>query len=108
MEDAVNDAPKATEFLGLILAEVIMGDVVSLEKIGQLLYNGGEEAGRLVEAGLAGDVLGSTLAMIKKEKGEPVLNEILRSSNLRLEDFRPPDPIRSRILEILIRDVVKH
>ena len=98
----MNDAPKAAEFLGRIFAKVILENVVSLREIGRLIYNGGEEPRRLQEIGLAGDVLGSTLGIIKTEKGENVLSEIRASSNLRLEDFRPPDPNRSRILENFI------
>ncbi|XP_058008245.1 eukaryotic translation initiation factor 4G isoform X2 [Hevea brasiliensis] len=102
LEDAVNDAPKAAEFLGRMFAKVVLENLVPLTEIGQLLHEGGEERGRLLEVGLAGDVLGSTLEMIKAEKGESVLNEIRISSNLHLEDFRPPDPNRSRILENFI------
>ncbi|XVF22872.1 hypothetical protein REPUB_Repub12eG0208700 [Reevesia pubescens] len=102
LEDAVNDAPKAAEFLGRIFAKVIEENVISLREIGRLIYEGGEEPRRLLEIGLAGDVLGSTLGIIKTEKGESVLNEIRASSNLRLEDFRPPNPNRSRILENFI------
>ncbi|GLT51528.1 hypothetical protein SLA2020_249320 [Shorea laevis] len=108
LEDAVNDAPKAAEFLGLILAKVIMGEILSLGEIGQLLKQGGEEAGHLLEVGLAGEVLGSTLALIKKERGETVLKESLKSSNLHLEDFRPLDPDRLRKFELLIRDIGMH
>ncbi|KAL9175833.1 hypothetical protein ABFS82_02G137900 [Erythranthe guttata] len=90
LEDMVNDAPKAAEFLGRIFAKVILEKIVSLSKIGQLIYEGGEEQGQLVQIGLAADVLGSTLNIIQSEKGESVLNEIRSSSNLRLEDFRPP------------------
>ncbi|XVE76803.1 hypothetical protein DITRI_Ditri13aG0009700 [Diplodiscus trichospermus] len=102
LEDTVNDAPKAAEFLGRIFAKVIVENVITLREIGGLIYNGGEEPGSLLETGLAGDVLGSTLGVIKSEKGETVLNEIRASSNLRLEDFGPPDPNRSRILENFI------
>ncbi|KAK8639806.1 hypothetical protein V6N13_138175 [Hibiscus sabdariffa] len=102
LEDAVNDAPKAAEFLGRIFAKLIIENVVSLGEIGHLLYDGGEEPGRLREIGLAGDVLGSTLGVIKTEKGESVLNEIRASSSLRVEDFRPPDPYKSRLLETLL------
>lgn len=102
LEDAVNDAPKAAEFLGRIFAKVIVENVVPLREIARLIHEGGEEPGSLLEIGLAGDVLGSTLEIIKSEKGESVLNDIRRSSNLRLEDFRPPDPNRSRILEKFI------
>ncbi|KAJ0112770.1 hypothetical protein Patl1_00050 [Pistacia atlantica] len=102
LEDAVNDAPKAAEFLGRIFGKVIVENVIPLRDIGRLLYEGGEERGRLLQIGLAGDVLGSILEIIKSDKGEIVLNEIRMSSNLRLEDFRPPDPYRSRILEKFI------
>ncbi|KAL9359757.1 hypothetical protein Peur_047880 [Populus x canadensis] len=102
LEDAVNDAPKAPEFLGCIIGRVVVENVVPLSEIGLLLHEGGEEPGSLLKLGLAGDVLGNILEMIKVEKGEAVLNEIRGASNLRLEDFRPPDPNRSRILEKFI------
>ncbi|PRQ57090.1 putative initiation factor eIF-4 gamma, MA3 [Rosa chinensis] len=99
LEDAVNDAPRAPEFLARIFAKGILENVVSLNQIGQLIREGGEEPGRLLEVGLAGNVLGNILEIIKSEKGESVLNEIRTSSNLRLENFRPPDPLKSRTLE---------
>lgn len=102
LEDAVNDAPKAAEFLGRIFGQVIVENVIPLRDIGRMLYEGGEEPGRLIRIGLAGDVLGSVLENVKSIKGETELNEIRMSSNLRLEDFRPPDPKRSRILEKFI------
>lgn len=102
LEDAVNDAPRAAEFLGRIFAIAVVENVIPLREIGRLLYEGGEERGRLLEIGLAGDVLGSTLEMIKSDKGETVLHDIRTSSNLRLEDFRPSDPNKSRILEKFI------
>ncbi|KAE8673538.1 Eukaryotic translation initiation factor 4G [Hibiscus syriacus] len=89
LEDAVNDAPKAAEFLGRIFAKIIGGKVITLSEIGGLIHDGGEEPGRLLETGLAADVLGRTLGAIKTDKGETCLNEILASSSLRLEDFRP-------------------
>ncbi|KAL6565829.1 hypothetical protein OROHE_004884 [Orobanche hederae] len=91
LEDAVNDAPRAAEFLGHTFASVVLENVVSLSEIGRLIYEGGEEQGRLVKIGLAADVLGSILDTIKLEKGDSVLNEIRSSSNLRLENFRPQD-----------------
>ncbi|MED6212624.1 hypothetical protein PIB30_085285 [Stylosanthes scabra] len=102
LEDAVNDAPKAPEFLGRIFAKVVTEHVVSLKEIGQLIHNGGDEAGSLLQAGLAADVLGNTLEVIKMEKGDAVLSEIRTSSNLRLETFRPPEPLKSRKLESFI------
>ncbi|KAK9911164.1 hypothetical protein M0R45_035086 [Rubus argutus] len=102
LEDAIIDAPRAPEYLGLIFAKVILENVVSLYQIGKLIHEGGEEPGHLLEVGLAGNVLGNILEIIKSEKGESVLNEICMSSNLRLETFRPPDPLKSRILEKFI------
>ena len=103
LEDTVNDAPRAAEFLGRIFGRVVLENVVQLKKFGELLQAAGaEEPGQLLEAGLAGDVLGSTLEIIKEEKGETGLNEVQSGSGLRLEDFIPPKPCRSRILERFI------
>ncbi|KAG6630504.1 eukaryotic translation initiation factor 4G isoform X1 [Carya illinoinensis] len=102
LEDAVNDAPRAPEFLGHIFAKVITENVIPLREIGWLIHKGGEEPGHLLEVGLAADVLGSTLEIIKSEKGDSDFNEIWASSTLRFEDFRPPDPNRSRKLEKFI------
>ncbi|KAK6918685.1 MIF4G-like, type 3 [Dillenia turbinata] len=102
LEDAVNDAPRAAEFLGHIFAKVVLDNVISLKEIGQLIIVGGEERGRLVEIGLAAEVLGSVLEIIRLQGGEPFLNEIRTSSNLQLEDFRPPDPRKARRLEQFI------
>lgn len=99
LEDAENDAPRASEFLGRIFAKVIMENVISLSEIGRLIYEGGEEQGRLVEVGLAAKVLGSLLDIIKLEKGDSVLKEIRSSSNLRLENFRPPGSNKQLILD---------
>ncbi|XP_027334271.1 eukaryotic translation initiation factor 4G-like isoform X2 [Abrus precatorius] len=102
LEDAVNDAPRAAEFLGRVFAKVITESLVTLNEIGRLIHDGGEEPGSLLEVGLAAEVLGSTLEVIQYEKGDTVLNEIRSSSNLRLETFRPPNPITSRKLEKFI------
>lgn len=97
LEDTVTDAPKAPEFLGRIFGKLILENVLSFNEVGRLIHKG-----RLLEIGLAADVLGSTLEMIKLEKGESTLNEIRTSSSLRLEDFRPPDPLKSKKLEMFI------
>ncbi|XP_073105887.1 eukaryotic translation initiation factor 4G isoform X2 [Elaeis guineensis] len=102
LEDAVNDAPRAAEFLGRIFAKVILENVVPLRDIGKLIQEGGEEPGRLLELGLASEVLGSILEVIKREKGDAVLNEIRVSSNLRLEDFRPLHPIKAKKLDAFL------
>ncbi|XP_057544287.1 eukaryotic translation initiation factor 4G-like isoform X2 [Amaranthus tricolor] len=101
LEETVTDAPKAPEFLGQIFARTVIENVITLKDVGRLVHDGGVD-GSLLEAGLAGDIIGSVLEMIKSEQGESVLNEIRASSNLRLEDFRPPEPIRSRKLEMFI------
>ncbi|KAK8477898.1 hypothetical protein V6N11_039769 [Hibiscus sabdariffa] len=98
LEDAVNDAPKAAEFLGRLFAKTIVENVITLSEIGRLIRDGGEEPGCLLETGIAADVLGSTLGAIKTEKGETFLNEILASSSLRLQDFRSPHPNNSKLL----------
>ncbi|XP_020586191.1 eukaryotic translation initiation factor 4G-like [Phalaenopsis equestris] len=92
LEDAMNDAPKAAEFLGQIFGKIIVENVVSLKEIGGLIREGGEEPGGLVEFGLASEILLGILEFIKADRGESVLNEIRRGSNLRLEDFRPQKP----------------
>ncbi|XP_038970698.1 eukaryotic translation initiation factor 4G-like isoform X2 [Phoenix dactylifera] len=102
LEDAVNDAPRAAEFLGCVFAKVILENVVPLREVGKLIHQGGEEPGRLLELGLASEVLGSILEVIKKEKGESVLNEICAISNLRLEDFRPPHSIKAKKLDAFL------
>ena len=102
LEDAVNDAPRAAEFLGRIFAIAITESVVTLKDIGQLIHDGGEEPGSLLEVGLAADVLGSTLEVIQSEKGDAVLNEMRSDSNLRLETFRQPNAKTSRKLEKFI------
>lgn len=102
LEDTVNDAPRAPEYLGRILAKIIAESLVSLREVGDLIYQGGEEPGALRQAGLAADVLGNILKAIRSEKGEGFLNEMRTNSNLRLETFRPPDPMKSRVLEDFI------
>jgi len=103
LEDVVNDAPRAPEFLGRIFAQAIIERVATLNEIAQLIHDGGEEPGSLLEIGLAGDVLGSTLEVIQNEKGDMVLNEILsKSSNFPLKTFQPPDAKISRKLEKFI------
>lgn len=98
LEDAMNDAPRAAEFLGRIFAKFVMEDMVTLREIGRLLYEGGEEPGRLRETGIAADVLGNIFETIRSERGGTILNEIRASSNLPLEDFGPPShPKQSKL-----------
>ncbi|KAG6784615.1 hypothetical protein POTOM_010313 [Populus tomentosa] len=66
LEDAVNDAPKAPEFLGRIIGRVVVENIVPLSEIGRLLHEGGEEPGSLLKFGLAGDVLGGILETINQ------------------------------------------
>ncbi|KAF3793019.1 Eukaryotic translation initiation factor 4G [Nymphaea thermarum] len=92
LSDAIYDAPKAPEFLGGILAKVILENIISLKDVGRLIHEGGEEPGSLTESGIASDVLGSILEVIKEEKGDTVLKDIRKNSEIRLEEFLPPDP----------------
>lgn len=102
LEDVVNDSPKAAEYLGYILGMVISENALSLSEIGRLIQEGGEKPGSLLESGLASDVLVSVLRTLRREKGDSVLSEMRTSSNLRLEDFRSPDPLKSRKLDAFI------
>ncbi|KAI7746029.1 hypothetical protein M8C21_017239 [Ambrosia artemisiifolia] len=88
LEDAVNDAPKAAEFLGRMLARILMENVIPYKEVWRLIHEGGDKQGRLVEIGLAAEVVGVILETIKSEKGEPFLNEMRAASNLRVEVFR--------------------
>ncbi|RWR80586.1 eukaryotic translation initiation factor 4G-like protein isoform X3 [Cinnamomum micranthum f. kanehirae] len=95
LEDAVTDSPKAAEYLGRILGKVISENVVTLGEVGRIIHGGGKVLG----TGLASDVLVTILEIIKQERGDSTLREMRMSSNLRLEDFRHPDPIKSRRLD---------
>ena len=98
LEDVVNDAPRAAEFLGHIFAKVTLEDVLPLREIERLIYEGGEEPGSLVESGLASEVLGSILEFIKTKNGDSIVNNIRTNSKLRLEDFLPPHPTKTNKL----------
>lgn len=103
LEDAVNDAPRAAEFLGRLFAIIVMEKVVPLRDLGRLILEGGEEPGRAREVGLAAEVLGSILETVKSKGGDSALNDILGSSNLQLEDFRPPQQIKSNKLDAFLQ-----
>jgi len=102
LEDAVNDAPKAAEFLGHIFAKVTLEGVLPLSEIERLVYEGGEEPRSLVESGLASEVLGSILEFIRTKKGDSVFNNIRVNSKLRLEDFLPPHPTKTNKLHTFL------
>ncbi|KAI7727274.1 hypothetical protein M8C21_026935 [Ambrosia artemisiifolia] len=102
LEDAVNDAPKAAEFLGRMFARILIENVIPYQQVSSLIYEGGEEQGQLVETGLAAEVLGVTLEIIKSEKGQPFLDDLCASSNIRLESFRSPTSTRESRLDKFI------
>ncbi|XP_059651673.1 eukaryotic translation initiation factor 4G-like isoform X2 [Cornus florida] len=102
LEDVVNDAPRAAEFLGRILAKLILENLIPFSRIAHLIYEGGEEQGRLVEIGLAANVVGSILEIINSDKGESALAEIRGSSDLQLEKFRPRNSNKSWRLDKFI------
>lgn len=91
LEDSVNDAPKAAEYLGQIFGKMLLEDVISYKEVCRLIYEGGEEQGRLVEIGLAAEVLGVIFEILQSEKGDPFLKDIRAGSDLGVEDFRPPN-----------------
>jgi translation initiation factor 4G len=91
LEDAVTDAPKATEFLGRLFAKIILEDVLSLTEIGVLLQDGGAEpAGPALDQSLASEVLRSMLESIRVERGDSAVDEIRAKSDLQWESLRRP------------------
>ncbi|XP_076930560.1 eukaryotic translation initiation factor 4G-like [Bidens hawaiensis] len=94
LEDAVNDAPKAGEFLGRMLARILLENVIPYKEVWRLIYEGDEKQGRLVEIGLAAEVVGVILEIIKSEKGDLFLNDMRTASNLRVEVFRSSNTSR--------------
>ncbi|KAI4964549.1 hypothetical protein ZWY2020_005506 [Hordeum vulgare] len=90
LEDAVTDAPKATEFLGRIFAKVILEDVLSLAEVGVLLQDGGEEPSSASDQGLASEVLGSMLESIRVERGDSAVDEITAKPNPHPESVGRP------------------
>ncbi|XP_057850938.2 eukaryotic translation initiation factor 4G isoform X2 [Cryptomeria japonica] len=89
LEDSVVDAPKAPEFLGMILGKLVVANLLSIRDIAVPLEEGGIEPGSLLDMGLAADVLATILDVLKREKGENVLLDLYRSSGLQLEKFIP-------------------
>lgn len=85
LEDAINNAPKAAEFLEKIFGKNVTEKVLILTEIGRLVRKGGEKPGNLLEFASGGDALGSVLEMIKTETREEALVEIRLSSGLRIE-----------------------
>lgn len=102
LEDTVTDAPRAAEYLGRIFVKIILENVIPLREIGRIIHEGGEEPGHLLEIGLASEVLGYILEIIKEEKGDPAFKEIITNSGLKLDDFRPPHPMKSNKLDAFL------
>ncbi|KAL6856105.1 hypothetical protein ACP4OV_018907 [Aristida adscensionis] len=96
LEDTLSDAPRATEYLGRLLARFVQENILPLQEIGRLIQ-GGEEPGDLVRDGIAADILGAVLESIRLEKGDQFLNEAKASSSLKFEDFRPKHLKRSKL-----------
>uniref|UniRef100_A0ACD5YVX5 Uncharacterized protein n=1 Tax=Avena sativa TaxID=4498 RepID=A0ACD5YVX5_AVESA len=97
LEDALSDSPRASEYLGRLLARFVLENILLLQDVGRLIEEGGEEPGYLVREGMAADVLGAVLESIRTEKGDLFLNEAKTGSNLKLEDFRPQHLKRSKL-----------
>jgi len=89
LEDAVVDSPKAPEFLGRILAKLVVEGIFFIQDIARAIKDGGTEPGSLLENGHAIEVLGTVLEDIKRLKGEPVLSALYSKSGVHLESFMP-------------------
>lgn len=97
LEDTLSDAPRATEYLGRLLARFVQENILPLQEVGKLIQEGGEEPGYLVQDGIAADILWAVMDSIRLEKGDSFLNEVKSSSSLKLEDFRPQHLKRSKL-----------
>lgn len=97
LEDTLSDAPRATEYLGRLLARFVQENILPLQEVGKLIQEGGEERRYLVQDGIAADILGAVLDSIRLEKGDPFLNEVKSTSSLKFEDFRPQHLKRSKL-----------
>ncbi|CAN6211959.1 unnamed protein product [Urochloa humidicola] len=98
LEDNLSDAPRATEYLGRLLARFVLENILLLQEVGKLIQEGGEEPGHLVQGGIAADILWAVLDSLRLEKGgDSFLNEVKSSSILKLEDFRPQHLKRSKL-----------
>lgn len=92
LEDNTVDAPKAPEFLGRILAKLVVEGVILIQDIAKAIKDGGTEPGSLLETGHGVEVLGAVLEDVKRLKGEPVLSDLYSKSEVHLESFMPAKP----------------
>lgn len=91
LADTAVDVPKAPEYLGGLLGNLVLAGVVSLAQVYNLLKDGGAESGELVKKGFALEILGSVLEILRKEKGETHVINVYKSSGLHVENLVPPD-----------------
>lgn len=89
--DTAVDVPKAPEYLGGLLGNLVLAGVVSLAQVYNLLKDGGAESGELVKKGFALEILGSVLDILRKEKGEKHVINVYKSSGMHVENLVPPD-----------------
>lgn len=89
LEDTTVDAPKAPEFLGRILAKLVVEGILFIQNIARAIKVGGTEPGSLLENGYGIEVLGTVLEVIKRLKGEPLLSALYSKSGVHLESFMP-------------------
>jgi len=89
--DTAVDVPKAPEYLGGLLGNLVLAGVVSLAQVYNLLKDGGAESGELVKKGFALEILGTVLDILRKEKGEKHAINVYKSSGLHVENLVPPD-----------------
>lgn len=89
--DTAVDVPKAPEYLGGLLGNLVLAGVVSLAQVYNLLKDGGAECGELVKKGFALEILGTVLDILRKEKGEKHAINVYKSSGLHVENLVPPD-----------------
>ncbi|WVZ66319.1 hypothetical protein U9M48_015559 [Paspalum notatum var. saurae] len=88
LEDTLSDAPRATEYLGRLLARFVQENILPLQEVGKLIQEGGEERRYLVQDGIAADILGAVLDSIRLEKD----NQLMGAVTKQLSFFAPQVP----------------
>ena len=83
IEDLCEDHPKGPALVGKVLGPLIISGVFCLEKLGELLLNGGFEPGSLIESNIALPLLGSSLQSLIKID-ETTATKLFKQSKLDL------------------------
>lgn len=110
IEDLYEDHPKGPALVGKVLSPLISSGVFRLEKLGELLLNGGFEPGSLVESNIALPLLGSSLQSLIKMDEERARN-LFKTSKMNLGHFifegSTQDVVQKYSLEALFPELME-